>query len=144
MAIYMHVSRRNQIEEDTSCDIVLLFAAHMTSHILIDFHFYKFMNNFEVFEQLWCHNGAVWPVKNDEMLYQIYCHQAGWDVKLFIYLCNFFWWRCYCHSIAKMCFYIPGICNKDVFLNSIHSLQLGFIKSNRTLGKSHQTLFKSA
>ncbi|KAL2076997.1 hypothetical protein ACEWY4_027414 [Coilia grayii] len=67
MAIY--VSRRNKIEKGASEDIVVIFSILVRSRLLIDFRFYKLMKNLDTFEEIWCHNGALCSVKNDELLF---------------------------------------------------------------------------
>ncbi len=52
MAIY--VSRRNKVENISGQDVLMVFANLIKSRIIIDFNFFKAMNDLSSFEIKWC------------------------------------------------------------------------------------------
>lgn len=65
MAIYL--SRKNKVENGQNQDVVMVFAALIKSRLQIDFHFYKATENVTMFESIWCVNGVLCSVVNDEL-----------------------------------------------------------------------------
>ncbi len=66
MAIY--VSRRNKIDQKPCQNIKEIFLTLDKSRVLIDYTFYKDMNDLLTFEKIWCCNGALCTIfENDKM-----------------------------------------------------------------------------
>ena len=64
MAIY--VTRRNKVENQPGTNVVL-FPALVKARVLVDFHFYKLMQNLETFEDVWCVKHAICTVFESEL-----------------------------------------------------------------------------
>lgn len=69
MAVY--VSRKNKIDHQPGDDVLVLLSAMVKSRILIDFRFYKLMQDFISFEEIWCCGGALCTVMENELYLKI-------------------------------------------------------------------------
>ena len=67
LAIYL--SRRNKVRYSTGDDVKAVFKNLVKSRIGIDFHFYNVMSAIDVFKDIWCGNGALCAVKEDELVF---------------------------------------------------------------------------
>ena len=65
MAIY--ITRRNKVENQPGTNVVVLFPALVKARVLVDFHFYKLMQNLETFEDVWCVKHAICTVFESEL-----------------------------------------------------------------------------
>lgn len=69
MAIY--ISRRNHVEQRNDSDVVQVFKVMVKSRIIVDFRFYKVMNNLMKFESIWCYREALCSVVNGELCFAL-------------------------------------------------------------------------
>ncbi len=60
MAIY--VSRRNKVENISGQDVLMVFANLIKSRVIIDFNFFKAMNDLSSFETKWCSRNVLCSV----------------------------------------------------------------------------------
>ena len=67
MAIY--VSRRDQIEQKPGQNIIEIFLSLVKSRVLIDYKFYKTMNDLFIFEKVWCCKGVVCTILEDDLIF---------------------------------------------------------------------------
>lgn len=65
MAIY--VTRRNRVEEIPGTELSDVFPSLVKSRVLVDFRFFKLMNDLETFEARWCYKNALCSVLNEEL-----------------------------------------------------------------------------
>lgn len=65
----IYVSRKKKIEQKDDYNVVMMFAAMVKSRLLIDFYIYKATNCLEVFENIWCHRGALCSVMENEIYF---------------------------------------------------------------------------
>lgn len=66
LAIY--ISRKNKIEGKTG-QVLLLFKEFVKARILVDYTFYKAMNNCEVFLDQWCFNEDLCTLFEDNLIF---------------------------------------------------------------------------
>lgn len=67
MAIYD--TRKKKIEQDTNCVLDIVFFNLIKSRILVDFHYYKAMNDLVSFEMIWCVKGALCEVLDETLCF---------------------------------------------------------------------------
>ena len=67
MAIYL--SRKNKVNNQSGDDALILFSALIKYRILIDFRFYKLMQDLESFESIWCIHRALCTVVDNELIF---------------------------------------------------------------------------
>lgn len=65
----MYISRKNKIEQKSSDDVMLCFVSFIKSRVLVDFQFYKAMNDLSTFEQIWCSHGALCAVHEGVLVF---------------------------------------------------------------------------
>ncbi len=65
LAVY--ISRKNKIEGGEGQHVVIVFKNLVKSRVMLDFKFYKIMNDFESFLYKWCFKGTICTVV-EEML----------------------------------------------------------------------------
>lgn len=65
LAIY--VSRKKKVEQDVSQNLVVLFANLVKSRVLVDFYYYKSIEDYATFECIWCCNEALCTVFEGEL-----------------------------------------------------------------------------
>ncbi len=69
MAIY--VSRRNKLEEKPCQNIIEIFLILVKSRVLIDYKFYKDMNDLFTFEKIWCCNGVLCMISENDLTFAL-------------------------------------------------------------------------
>lgn len=67
LAVY--TSRKSRIEKKPGQDVSVVFKALIKSRVLIDFNFYKSMNDLPMFELKWSNKGALCSVFEGELLF---------------------------------------------------------------------------
>jgi len=67
LAIY--ISRKNKIEQQPGQSINEVFLRLVRSRVLIDFNFYKTMQDLSTFKMVWCSYGALCVVSEDELVF---------------------------------------------------------------------------
>lgn len=67
LAVYM--SRKNMIERTVGQNVVVLLFALVKARILIDFNFYKSVNDLACFVLKWCEKGAVCSIVEGEVVF---------------------------------------------------------------------------
>lgn len=65
MAIYN--TRKHKIERDTSYNLEAVFFNSVKSRILIEFRYFKAMNDLVSFDQIWCNKGALCEIIDDNL-----------------------------------------------------------------------------
>lgn len=69
--IAVYISRRNHIEQRNDSDVVRVFEVMVKSRIVIDFRFYKVINNRIKFESIWCHREVSCSVVDGELCFAL-------------------------------------------------------------------------
>ncbi len=69
MAVY--VSRKNKIDQKPCQNITEIFVTLVKSRVLIDYKFYKDMNDLLSFEKIWCCNGALCTILENDLIFAL-------------------------------------------------------------------------
>ncbi len=69
MAIY--ITRKEENEHGVCNDLKAVFTNFVKSRILIDFKYYKVMNDLAKFALIWCLKGALCEIFEDELIFLI-------------------------------------------------------------------------
>lgn len=67
MAIY--ITRRDKIEQKHGQNIIDTFLTLVKSRVLIDYKFYKNMNDLFTFEKIWCCKGVLCTIFEDDLIF---------------------------------------------------------------------------
>nr|BAC82606.1 pol-like protein [Takifugu rubripes] len=67
MAVY--ISRRRKVEDSVDCDVVLLLSRRIKARILIDFHFYRKMEDLEQFVRTWTYGGILCSIQLEDLVF---------------------------------------------------------------------------
>lgn len=67
LAIY--TSRKKKIEQNSEQNVVAMFSNMLKARILIDFAFYKHMDDLITFEGIWCCNEALCSVFEGDLFF---------------------------------------------------------------------------
>lgn len=67
LAIY--VSRKKKMEQNLEPNVVTLFLNMVQARILIDFRYYKHMDDLAAFEEIWCYNEALCSVFEGDLVF---------------------------------------------------------------------------
>ena len=67
LAIY--VSRKKKMEQNLEPNVVTLFSNMVQARILIDFRYYKHMDDLAAFEEIWCYNEALCSVFEGDLVF---------------------------------------------------------------------------
>lgn len=67
LAVYM--TRKNKIEGREGQHVVIVFKNLIKARLMIDFKFYKMMNDLESFLQKWCFNEAICTVIEEMLIF---------------------------------------------------------------------------
>ncbi len=67
LAIY--ISRKKKVEQNLEQNVVTLFLNMVQARILIDFKYYKHMDDLDSFEEVWCYNEALCSVFEGDLVF---------------------------------------------------------------------------
>lgn len=67
--LVIYISSKNKIESKTGQEVLLMFKEFVKARILVDYKFYKAMNNCEFFLDQWCYNVTLCTLSEDNLIF---------------------------------------------------------------------------
>ncbi len=69
LAIY--IGRKTKVEQNVNQNIVVVFSNLVKSRVMVDFLYYKSIDDFVTFECIWCCNEALCSVFEGELIFTL-------------------------------------------------------------------------